>query len=66
MDGHVKRIVREKGFGFIRDAGGAEWFFHRSEVQPKGEFDMLNEGDSVSFTPGKSDKGPRATDVRVY
>jgi hypothetical protein len=24
--------VRDRGFGFIRDEGGQEWFFHRSSV----------------------------------
>ena len=40
--GTIKRIARDKGFGFIRDNSGQEWFFHRSSVQ--GSFDALNEG----------------------
>ena len=35
--GTIKRLVRDRGFGFIRDEGGQEWFFHRSGVQ--GSFD---------------------------
>src|SRR5438067_868278 len=30
--GTIKRLVRDRGFGFIRDDGGQEWFFHRSSV----------------------------------
>ena len=45
--GTIKRLVRDRGFGFIRDEGGQEWFFHRSSVQ--GSFDSLNEGQRVSF-----------------
>ena len=45
--GTIKRLVRDRGFGFIRDDGGQEWFFHRSSVQ--GSFDELNEGQRVSF-----------------
>ena len=38
--GTIKRLVRDRGFGFIRDDAGQEWFFHRSSVQ--GSFDQLN------------------------
>ena len=56
--GTIKRLVRDRGFGFIRDDGGQEWFFHRSSVQ--GNFDQLNEGQRVSFDEEPSPKGPRA------
>jgi cold shock protein len=60
--GTIKRLVRDRGFGFIRDDGGQEWFFHRSAVQ--GSFDQLNEGQRVSFDEEPSAKGPRAGNVR--
>jgi CspA family cold shock protein len=60
--GQIKRLVRDRGFGFIRDDGGQEWFFHRSAVQ--GNFDQLNEGQRVSFEEEPSAKGPRAGNVR--
>ncbi len=60
--GTIKRIVRDRGFGFIRDDGGQEWFFHRSAVD--GSFDRLNEGQRVNFEEEPSGKGPRATNVR--
>src|SRR3954469_20386508 len=60
--GTIKRLVRDRGFGFIRDDGGQEWFFHRSSVQ--GNFDQLNEGQRVSFDEEPSPKGPRAGNVR--
>src|SRR3954466_13292389 len=60
--GTIKRLVRDRGFGFIRDDGGQEWFFHRSSVQ--GSFDQLNEGQRVSFDEEPSAKGPRAGNVR--
>ena len=31
-NGTIKRLVKDRGFGFIRDDGGQEWFFHRSSV----------------------------------
>jgi CspA family cold shock protein len=60
--GTVKRIQRDKGFGFIRDTSGQEFFFHRSSVQ--GSFDDLSEGQRVSFDEEQSAKGPRAGNVR--
>jgi CspA family cold shock protein len=61
--GTIKRLVRDRGFGFIRDDNGQEWFFHRSAVRDSG-FDQLNEGQRVSFEEEPSAKGPRAGDVR--
>jgi cold shock protein len=60
--GTIKRLVRDRGFGFIRDDGGQEWFFHRSAVE--GNFDQRNEGQRVSFEEEPSEKGPRATNIR--
>ena len=64
VNGTIKRLVRDRGFGFIRDDGGQEWFFHRSSVQD-GSFDQLNEGDRVNFDEEPSDKGPRAGNIRT-
>src|ERR1700681_471359 len=60
--GTIKRLVRDRGFGFIRDDGGQEWFFHRSSVQ--GSFDELNEGQRVTFDEEPSAKCPLAGNVR--
>ena len=62
-NGTIKRLVRDRGFGFIRDDGGQEWFFHRSSVKA-GSFDQLNEGERVSFDEEPSAKGPRAGNIR--
>lgn len=62
MTGTIKRLVRDRGFGFIKDDSGQEWFFHRSAVE--GNFEMLAEGAKVSFDPEDSAKGPRAGNVR--
>lgn len=62
-NGTIKRLVRDRGFGFIRDEGGQEWFFHRSSVQ--GNFDDLNEGQRVTFDEEPSPKGPRAGNIRA-
>lgn len=61
--GVIKRIQKDKGFGFLRDAGGNEFFFHRTECN--GEFELLFERTPVTFLPMASAKGPRAHDVRM-
>jgi cold shock CspA family protein len=63
MRGTIKRIIRERGFGFIRTAEGQEVFFHRSSLQGLN-FDALKEGTSVELQVERGDKGPRATSVR--
>ena len=63
-NGTIKRLVRDRGFGFIRDDGGQEWFFHRSAVE-SGGFEQLNEGQRVSFDEEPSQKGPRAGNIRA-
>lgn len=62
--GTIKRLVRDRGFGFIRDDGGQEWFFHRTAVKA-ASFDELNEGQRVSFDEEPSSKGPRAGNIRA-
>lgn len=64
MNGTVKRLVSDKGFGFIADESGKESFFHQSVLQ-RGEFDTLQEGTAVTFDKGVGPKGPRAEDVRI-
>ena len=61
--GTIKRVVKDKGFGFIRDDRGQEYFFHRSSVD--GDFMRLVEGQRVAFEEEPSAKGPRAGRVRV-
>ena len=62
--GTVKKLVRERGFGFITPQDGPEIFFHRSALQAEG-FDMLTEGQAVTFDVESGDKGPRAANMRV-
>lgn len=62
MRGTVKKLLKEKGFGFIKGEDGTERFFHRDSCAVN--FEALQEGDPVEFTDEKSPKGPRASDVR--
>jgi len=62
--GTIKKLVAEKGFGFIAGERG-EFFFHRSAVI-EGSFDSLQQGQTVEYQVDQSDrgKGPRAKDVK--
>ena len=61
--GTVKKLVLERGFGFIAAEDGKEFFFHRSGTE--GDFDSLQGGEKVSFEIETSPKGPRARSVRA-
>jgi CspA family cold shock protein len=64
LTGTIKTLRADKGFGFISDGTGTQYFFHQSAIYGEG-IDMLREGDSVEFEPGESGpKGPRAENVR--
>ena len=46
--GTIKKLVGDRGFGFIQQADGTDLFFHRSAVTG-ASFDELAEGQSVSY-----------------
>ncbi len=61
--GTIKKLITEKGFGFIEGERG-ELFFHHSAVDGT-TFEELREGQTVEFTEGSGPKGPRAENVTV-
>ena len=63
MTGTVRTIRADKGFGFIKDESGKDYFFHQSAIYGEGIGD-LRERDAVEFTVGEGPKGPRAESVR--
>lgn len=62
--GKIKKLIRDRGFGFIDDTDGREVFFHQSALEGV-QFDALNDGQAVEFEVEKSDKGPRAINIRI-
>ena len=62
MKGQIRTIRADKGFGFIKDEAGKEYFFHSSAVEGAG-FNALREGEDVDFSVGHGPKGPRAERV---
>ncbi len=64
-NGTVKRVISERGFGFIGGEDGKEYFFHRNELAGSLDFDRLVGGEAVSFEVENSPKGPRAVKVNA-
>jgi cold shock protein len=62
--GRIKKMVRDRGFGFIRGDDGKEVFFHRSGLNA-GDYDGLNEGDAVEYVIQEGPRGARAENVRA-
>ncbi len=65
--GTIKKLVRDRGFGFIL-AEGAEkdLFFHRSDVQGTS-YDELQEGAQVEYDLATDERreSPKAANVRL-
>lgn len=62
--GKIKKLIRDRGFGFISDTDGREVFFHQNSII-EGKFDALKEDQSLEFEVEDSPKGPRAVNVRA-
>lgn len=60
--GTIKKLIAEKGFGFIEGEKG-ELFFHHSALVGIA-IETLHEGQSVEYDEGRGPKGPRAENVR--
>jgi cold shock protein len=68
--GVIKKLVLDRGFGFIAAEEGTDVFFHHSSVAD-GRFDDLQEQQQVEYELEEGggggrgrDKGPRAVSVR--
>ena len=63
--GNIKRLIKDRGFGFIKIEQGEDLFFHRSELQGV-DYDSLGEGQEVEFEVGRGHSGrPQAVKVRL-
>ena len=64
--GPIVRLVRDRGFGFVRAEDGSEIFFHHSTLPP-GQFDALQEGQQIEFDIENDPRGrgQRAGNVRL-
>ena len=64
-NGTIKKIIADRGFGFIRGEDGKEVFFHRSGLQGSLTFEALREGQAVEYDLEDAARGPRAGNVRA-
>jgi cold shock protein len=64
--GKIKKLVQEKGFGFISQTEGEDVFFHHTSVRDQ-QFEDLSVGQSVDYqidpNPSQKGRGPRASSV---
>lgn len=61
--GKVKKLVLEKGFGFIADTDGNEVFFHKNSLVGV-EFNSLGDKE-VQFEVRKTPKGLNAVNISL-
>lgn len=62
-EGTIKKVVADRGFGFITAGDGKDYFFHRGGLVAPLDFDQLVGGERVTFEVEASPKGPRAISV---
>ncbi|HEY8237980.1 MAG TPA: cold shock domain-containing protein [Candidatus Limnocylindrales bacterium] len=63
--GTIKKVVADRGFGFIAAEDAKEYFFHRGALDSSLTFERLNGGEKVEFEIEQSPKGARAAKVRA-
>lgn len=56
MKGTVKWFSARRGYGFITDEDGIDYFVHFSEIQSEG-FKTLRGGEQVLFSVSEDEKG---------
>jgi CspA family cold shock protein len=60
--GEIKKVIADKGFGFISGERG-ELFFHHSSLEGT-TIEALRIGQIVTYEEGRGPKGPRAEKVK--
>jgi CspA family cold shock protein len=63
--GTIKKVVADRGFGFITADDAKDYFFHRDGLDASLNFDRLMGGEKVEFQIEQSPRGPRATRVKA-
>jgi cold shock CspA family protein len=62
QQGVVRMLNQGRGFGFVR-ANAEDYFFHMSDCVD--DFFELQSGDKVSFEGKQTDRGMRATKIKL-
>ena len=63
--GIIKKIVSDRGFGFITGDDGKDYFFHRDSLDRTLDFDRLAGNEKVTFDGEANPRGPRAVRVKA-
>jgi cold shock protein len=63
MNGTVKHINLDKGYGFLEASGIQDTFFHVSQLADSLQFDELLKGRRVVFDVEQTERGPQAINV---
>ena len=61
--GTIRRLMKDRGYGFIANEDGKDVFFHRTALKDL-EFDSLKEGQSLEFKVKEESRDPRAVDIK--
>ena len=63
--GTIRRLITDRGFGFIATEQGEDLFFHRNELQGV-DYNFLREGQQVEYEVGQGGpNGSCAVKVRL-
>jgi cold shock protein len=65
MQGTIVRLVRDRGFGFIKAENGTEVFFHATGVTGSTPYDNLQEGQAVTYDKEQDSRGRGERAVNV-
>ena len=58
--GRIKKLVRERGFGFVQRDDGQEYFFHLTDLESELAWQSLEEGRTVTFDVRRDPMGSKA------
>lgn len=64
MEGKIKKLIRDRGYGFIETTLDEDIFFHCSNLK-NVDFDFLNEDTNVEFDIINTFKGLEATNIKI-
>ena len=62
--GIIRRLITDRGYGFIKPERGEDLFFHRNDLQGV-DYHLLTEGQEVAFEVSQGPDGSCAVKVRL-
>jgi len=63
--GTIKRIITNRGYGFIQTGEKGDIFFHATDLLNGVSFDSLTEGQQVEFEIKPTSRGLKAISIRL-